>query len=51
MYMLSDKILPFGNTSLAEKIRQQIKDGEYAEATDTWSELETVIDAYSNSVV
>ncbi|XWS28657.1 hypothetical protein CRYUN_Cryun25bG0089700 [Craigia yunnanensis] len=38
------------SNSLAEKIRQQLKDGEYTEATDTWSELESVIDANSNSV-
>lgn len=36
--------------SLAEKIRQQIREGQYADATDSWSELEEVISANSNSV-
>ncbi|KAJ6715683.1 SERINE PROTEASE FAMILY S10 SERINE CARBOXYPEPTIDASE [Salix koriyanagi] len=36
--------------SLAEKISQQIREGQYADATDSWSELEEVISANSNSV-
>ncbi|XP_022753785.1 serine carboxypeptidase-like 51 isoform X1 [Durio zibethinus] len=38
------------SNSLAEKISQQLKDGEYTEATNTWIQLESVIGAYSNSV-
>ncbi|KAM6576607.1 hypothetical protein CsatB_028444 [Cannabis sativa] len=36
--------------SLAEKIRQQIQQGQYEEATDSWGELEEVIYANSNGV-
>lgn len=36
---------------MAEKIKQQIANGQYVEATDTWSALEDVIDNNSNSVV
>uniref|UniRef100_A0A6N2KPD7 Carboxypeptidase n=2 Tax=Salix viminalis TaxID=40686 RepID=A0A6N2KPD7_SALVM len=36
--------------SLAEKISQQIREGQYADATDSWSVLEEVISANSNSV-
>ncbi|KAF4360307.1 hypothetical protein F8388_020598 [Cannabis sativa] len=36
--------------SLAEKIRQQIQQGQYEEATDSWGELEDVIYANSNGV-
>ncbi|EOY33649.1 Serine carboxypeptidase-like 51 [Theobroma cacao] len=36
--------------SLAEEIRQQLKDGQYEEATNTWSQLESVISQNSNSV-
>ncbi|KAL4295997.1 hypothetical protein GQ457_12G027850 [Hibiscus cannabinus] len=35
---------------LAEKISQQIIDGRYVDATNTWSQLESVIGANSNSV-
>ncbi|KAE8693043.1 Serine carboxypeptidase-like 51 [Hibiscus syriacus] len=35
---------------LAEKISQQLKDGQYIDATYTWSQLESVIGANSNSV-
>ncbi|TYH53567.1 hypothetical protein ES332_D09G108300v1 [Gossypium tomentosum] len=38
------------SNSLAEKISQQLKDGQYTDATDTWSRLESVIGANSNSV-
>ncbi|XVF19819.1 hypothetical protein REPUB_Repub11eG0143600 [Reevesia pubescens] len=38
------------SNSLAEKISQQIKDGEYTEATNTWSQLESVIGVRSNGV-
>nr|KJB35189.1 hypothetical protein B456_006G103700 [Gossypium raimondii] len=37
------------SNSLAEKISQQLKDGQYTDATDTWSRLESVIGANSNS--
>ncbi|KAF9675142.1 hypothetical protein SADUNF_Sadunf09G0001400 [Salix dunnii] len=36
--------------SLAEKISQQIREGQYADATNSWSKLEEVISANSNSV-
>ncbi|KAH9618957.1 hypothetical protein KSS87_003862 [Heliosperma pusillum] len=36
--------------SLAEVIKQQIKNGSYINATITWSELEGTIAGYSNSV-
>ncbi|CAK7332115.1 unnamed protein product [Dovyalis caffra] len=36
--------------SLAEKIRQQIRENQYAAATDSWADLEGVISDYSNSV-
>ncbi|XP_022887786.1 serine carboxypeptidase-like 51 [Olea europaea var. sylvestris] len=35
---------------LAEQIKQQIDAGKFVEATDSWNELENVIDASSNSV-
>ncbi|CAI9761542.1 unnamed protein product [Fraxinus pennsylvanica] len=35
---------------LAEKIKQQIDAGKFVEATDSWNELENVIDASTNSV-
>ena len=37
--------------SLAEKIKQQIANGQYSDATETWSKLESVISENSNSVV
>ena len=37
--------------SLARKIRQQLIDGQYVDATSSWSELEGVISRSSNSVV
>ncbi|GLT51061.1 hypothetical protein SLA2020_245070 [Shorea laevis] len=36
--------------SLSEKIKQQLEDGKYVEATSTWSELESAISISSNSV-
>ncbi|ONK79638.1 uncharacterized protein A4U43_C01F8410 [Asparagus officinalis] len=36
--------------SLAEKIKKQIANGQYLEATNTWSELENVISENSNHV-
>ncbi|XP_068645750.1 serine carboxypeptidase-like 51 [Aristolochia californica] len=38
------------SNSLALKIRQQLKNGQYGEATDTWSDLEDVILGSSNFV-
>ncbi|ESQ51259.1 hypothetical protein EUTSA_v10016630mg [Eutrema salsugineum] len=38
------------SNSLAEKIRKQLKNGEYVEATETWMELESLITVNSNSV-
>ncbi|KAL1191043.1 Serine carboxypeptidase-like 51 [Cardamine amara subsp. amara] len=46
---LDDKGLDLSN-SLAEKIRKQIKNDEYVQATQTWIELENVISSKSNSV-
>ncbi|XP_062105182.1 serine carboxypeptidase-like 51 [Humulus lupulus] len=36
--------------SLSEKIKQQIQQGQYEEATDSWSSLEGVISSNSNGV-
>ena len=36
---------------LTQKIKQQISEGQYEAATNSWSELENVIISYSNSVV
>ncbi|GKU93963.1 hypothetical protein SLEP1_g7512 [Rubroshorea leprosula] len=36
--------------SISEKIKQQLEDGKYVEATSTWSELESAISISSNSV-
>ncbi|XP_048234444.1 serine carboxypeptidase-like 51 [Ricinus communis] len=36
--------------SLAEKIKQQISDGQYVDATNSWADLEGVISTSSNSV-
>lgn len=38
------------SNSLAEKIKKQIEDGEFVEATDTWSQLESLIIGRSNGV-
>ncbi|KAM7528030.1 hypothetical protein LguiB_031440 [Lonicera macranthoides] len=38
------------SNSLAQQIKQQINDGHFEDATDTWSELEGVISDSSNSV-
>ncbi|KAL3532011.1 hypothetical protein ACH5RR_005532 [Cinchona calisaya] len=38
------------SNSLAEKIRQQLAEGRYAEATDTWSDLEHYLGSASNDV-
>ncbi|KAJ7981081.1 Carboxypeptidase [Quillaja saponaria] len=38
------------SNSLAQKIRQQLLDGEFVEATDSWSALESVISSSSNNV-
>lgn len=37
--------------SMAEKIKQQIANGKYSDATDTWSSLEGYISSKSNDVV
>ncbi|GLU19278.1 hypothetical protein SLE2022_355390 [Rubroshorea leprosula] len=36
--------------SISEKIKQQLEDGKYVEATSAWSELESAISISSNSV-
>uniref|UniRef100_A0A7N0VE02 Carboxypeptidase n=1 Tax=Kalanchoe fedtschenkoi TaxID=63787 RepID=A0A7N0VE02_KALFE len=38
------------SNSVVQKIKQQISAGQYKEATDSWSELESVISDSSNSV-
>ncbi|GLT80831.1 hypothetical protein SLA2020_522450 [Shorea laevis] len=38
------------SNSLAEEIKQQLKDGKYVNATSTWTELEDAIITSSNSV-
>lgn len=38
-------------SSLAMKIKEQIKNGNYSGATDTWGELEDVISRGSDGVV
>ncbi|GAV72105.1 Peptidase_S10 domain-containing protein [Cephalotus follicularis] len=38
------------SNSVAEKIKQQIQDGQYVDATNSWGELEEVIIDNSNSV-
>ncbi|KAL0418267.1 UNVERIFIED_CONTAM: Serine carboxypeptidase-like 51 [Sesamum radiatum] len=37
--------------SLAEQIKEELDDGKYVEATESWNELERVITSSSNSVV
>ncbi|KAL5169823.1 Serine carboxypeptidase-like 51 [Glycine soja] len=36
--------------SIAERIKQQIEDGKFVEATESWSKLEAVISSSSNNV-
>ncbi|QCD88075.1 serine carboxypeptidase-like 51 [Vigna unguiculata] len=38
------------SNSIAERIKQQLEDGKFVEATDSWSELESVISIESNHV-
>ncbi|KAH1220620.1 Serine carboxypeptidase-like 51 [Glycine max] len=38
------------SNSIAERIKQQIEDGKFVEATDSWGELENVIATSSNNV-
>ncbi|KAL1323549.1 hypothetical protein AAHE18_13G024000 [Arachis hypogaea] len=38
------------SNSVAEKIKQQIEEGKFVDATNSWSELESVISQNSNSV-
>jgi len=47
--VLSNK--PILEISVAERIKQQLEDGKFVEATDSWSELESVISMSSNFVV
>lgn len=42
---------PISLNSVAQKIKKQIQQGQYVEATDSWSELESVISRSSNNVV
>ncbi|KAL5169824.1 Serine carboxypeptidase-like 51 [Glycine soja] len=38
------------SNSIAERIKQQIEDGKFVEATESWSKLEAVISSSSNNV-
>ncbi|KAI9076246.1 hypothetical protein K1719_041819 [Acacia pycnantha] len=38
------------SNSLAQKIKQQLEDGQFVDATNSWSELESVIMSSSNNV-
>ncbi|XP_031266215.1 serine carboxypeptidase-like 51 isoform X2 [Pistacia vera] len=38
------------SNSVAQKIKQQLEDGQFVDATNSWSELEAVISASSSSV-
>ncbi|KAJ0035900.1 hypothetical protein Pint_25391 [Pistacia integerrima] len=38
------------SNSLGQKIKQQLEDGQFVDATNSWSELEEVISASSSSV-
>ncbi|XP_040862951.1 serine carboxypeptidase-like 51 isoform X1 [Glycine max] len=38
------------SNSIAERIKQQIEDGKFVEATESWSKLEDVISSSSNNV-
>ncbi|XP_061353464.1 serine carboxypeptidase-like 51 [Gastrolobium bilobum] len=38
------------SNSLAQKIKKQLEDGKFVDATNTWSELESVISESSNNV-
>ncbi|KAK7341926.1 hypothetical protein VNO80_24867 [Phaseolus coccineus] len=38
------------SNSVAERIKQQLEDGKFVEATDSWNELESVISISSNNV-
>ncbi|XP_058762604.1 serine carboxypeptidase-like 51 [Vicia villosa] len=38
------------SNSLAQKIKKQLEDGKFVEATDTWGDLESEISASSNNV-
>lgn len=41
----------FSDNSLAEKIRDDIKAGNFLQATEDWNELEDVVISSSNAVV
>ncbi|KAK3205863.1 hypothetical protein Dsin_019909 [Dipteronia sinensis] len=49
-HLRNSMFLCFFLNSLALKIKQQIKDGQYVEATSSWSALEGLISSNSNSV-
>lgn len=42
---------PISENSLTQKIKQQIENGEFGDATNSWSDLENVISTGSSSVV
>ena len=48
-FKLSNK--PIVQCRVANQIKKQIAAGKFAEATDTWNELEDLITKYSNNVV
>jgi hypothetical protein len=48
---LSYQTNPILDISIAERIKKQLEDGKFEDATNSWSELENVISASSNNVV
>jgi len=47
--LLSNK--PILEISIAQRIKKQLEDGKFNDATDSWSELENEISISSNNVV
>jgi ribosome-associated toxin RatA of RatAB toxin-antitoxin module len=48
---LSYQTNPILDISIAERIKKQLEDGKFEDATNSWSELENVISTSSNNVV
>jgi hypothetical protein len=48
---LSYQTNPILDISIAERIKKQLEDGKFEDATSSWSELENVISTSSNNVV
>lgn len=49
LFLFSNK--PISENSLTQKIKQQIENGEFGDATNSWSDLEDAIGTSSSSVV